>query len=125
MDTKVSPSELTIRIARIPRTVTIGSDQVLVHELGIRLPFTRKPQALEDVGGGEPQRIFVTRTRELTTDEYDDFASDLLRRREWLTREGGQIWDAWVCVELIAPGRPILYVNPEGADYARYVARLG
>jgi hypothetical protein len=24
-----------------------------------------------------------------------------------------------------APGRPYLYVNPEGGDYARYVARLG
>ncbi|WKB54368.1 hypothetical protein [Eleftheria terrae] len=125
MDTHVSLQELTIRISRTPRTVFMCGREVAVHELGIRLPFTRKPQTLEDVGGGEPQRIFVTSTRHLTAEEYDEFTGDLMRRREWVTREGGLIWNAWVCVELVAPDRPVLYVNFEGADYARYVARLG
>jgi len=30
-----------------------------------------------------------------------------------------------LCVEVHAPGRPYLYVDPSGGDYARYVARLG
>jgi hypothetical protein len=126
MDINVSPQELTIRIARTPRTVSVCGEQVTVHELGIRLPFTRKPQSLSDVGGGgDPQRIYVTSTREMTAAEYDDFARGFLRDRDWLSGQGGVIGDARVCVELIAPGRPVLYVNAEGFGYARYVARLG
>ena len=30
-----------------------------------------------------------------------------------------------MCVEVNAPGRPYLYVDPSGGDYARYAARLG
>jgi hypothetical protein len=39
--------------------------------------------------------------------------------------KAGGTGDGYLCVEVTAPGRPYLYVNPEGGDYARYVARLG
>ena len=42
-----------------------------------------------------------------------------------LRGKGGGTGDGYLCVEVTAPGRPYLYVNPEGGDYARYVARLG
>ncbi|CAJ0895440.1 hypothetical protein R1479_03948 [Ralstonia mannitolilytica] len=60
-----------------------------------------------------------------TPAEFDAFGRSLLVSRDWLRGKGGGTGDGYLCVEVTAPGRPYLYVNPEGGDYARYVARLG
>lgn len=61
----------------------------------------------------------------MTSAEFDTFAWTLGARREWLKGKGGNIADGVLCVEVRAPGRPYLYIDPSGSDYPRHVARLG
>ena len=118
-------STMTITIDGIPLTITREGIAIQVEELSVRLPFARKPAELSEVGGYGNTRILVTETREMTTSDFDAFASNLMKSRDWLRGKGGGTGDGYFCVEVHAPGRPYLYVNPEGGDYARYVARLG
>lgn len=118
-------STMTITIDRIPLTITREGIAIQVEELSVRLPFARKPADLSEVGGYGNTRILVTETREMTQSDFDSFASNLMKSRDWLRGKGGGTGDGYFCVEVHAPGRPYLYVNPEGGDYARYVARLG
>ena len=116
---------MTINIERTPCTLQYGGNAIEVEELGVRLLFARKPVDLSEVGGNGQTRVYIIETKELTPAEFDTFASSLLVSREWLRGKGGGKGDGYLCVEVTAPGRPYLYVNPEGSDYARYVARLG
>lgn len=118
-------STMTITIERTPLTITREGIAIQVEELSVRLPFARKPADLSEVGGFGNTRILVTETREMTQSDFDSFASNLMKSRDWLRGKGGGTGDGYFCVEVHAPGRPYLYVNPEGGDYARYVARLG
>ena len=118
-------STITLTIERTPRTLTINGQAVTVEELGVRLPFARKPVDLDEVGGHGQTKVFVTETRLMTPAEFDAFARSLMASRDWLAGKGGGAEGGYLCVEVTAPGRPYLYVNPEGSDYARYVARLG
>ena len=118
-------STMTITIERTPRTLQFGGQSLQVEELSIRLPFARKPADLDELGGRDQHKVYVTETRELTPAEFDAFGRSLLVSRDWLRGKGGGTGDGYLCVEVTAPGRPYLYVNPEGGDYARYVARLG
>lgn len=120
-------STMTLALERIPRTLPFGDSAIEVEELSLRLPFVRKPVNLDDQLGIESgkTKIYITETREMTPSEFDAFARNLLASREWLAGKGGGVADGSLCVEVTAPGRPRLYVNPEGFDYARYVARLG
>jgi hypothetical protein len=114
-------STMTITIERTPRIVKLDGQSIEVEELSIRLPFARKPENLSALGGEGLPRVCVTETRVLSQPAFDEFASHLLKSRDWLAGKG----DAYFCVEVCAPGRPYLYVNPEGGDYGRYVAMLG
>ena len=117
---------MTITIERTPRTIQLGDTSLQVEELSITLPFARKPCDLSELGGGgSPEKILVMETRTMSTTEFDEFAANLLRSRDWLNGKGGTTREGTLCVEVCAPGRPYLYINPEGGDYARYVARLG
>ena len=118
-------STMTITIERTPRTVQLGDIALQVEELSLTLPFARKPCDLSELGGGNPEIVLVAETRQMNTSEFDEFAANLLRSRSWLHGRGGTTREGSLCVEVCAPGRPYLYVNPEGGDYARYVARLG
>ena len=118
-------STMTLTIERTPRTLKIDGQAVIVEELGVRLPFARKPVNLDEVGGHGQIKVFVTETRVMTPAEFDPFARSLMASRDWLAGKGGGVDGGYLCVEVTAPGRPYLYVNPEGSDYARYVARLG
>ncbi len=118
-------STMTLTIERISRTLTINGQAVTVEELGVRLPFARKPVDLDEVGGHGQIKVFVTETRMMTPAEFDVFARSLMASRDWLAGKGGGVEGGYLCVEVTAPGRPYLYINPEGSDYARYVARLG
>ena len=116
---------MTITIERTPRTLQFEGTAIEVEELSVRLPFARKPCDLCEVGGEGNYKVFVTETREMTTVEFDAFACQLLKSRNWLSGKGGHFEDGRLCVEVRATGRPILYVDPSGGDYGRYVARLG
>jgi len=96
-----------------------------VEELGIRLPFARKPENLQDMSASGDYIVYVTETRTMTPEEFDGFAANLLVSRDWLAGKGGYVGQGRLCIEVHAPGRPYLYVDPSGGDYARYAARLG
>lgn len=49
---------------------------------------------------------------------YDELVSDFTRRRAWLRGKGGRNG----CLLVQAPGRRSLVIDPQGYDYARYVA---
>ncbi len=109
-------------IERSPSTVVIGDNIIQAEKLLKRLPFARKPADLSQVRGQEYVEVYVTEIKELTTAAFDDFASGLLVSRDWLRGKGGGRLGSYLCIEVTAPDRPTLYVNPEGSDYARYVA---
>ena len=118
-------TSMTITIERTPRTLQFEGTAIEVEELSVRLPFARKPADLSEVGGEGNYKVFVTETREMTPAEFDGFASQLLKSRDWLRGKGGYIGNGRLCVEVHAPGRPYLFIDPSGGDTARYVARLG
>jgi len=118
-------TSMTITIERTPRTLQFEGSAIEVEELSVRLPFARKSANLSEVGGEGNYKVFVTETREMSPAEFDNFASQLLKSRDWLNGKGGYLADGRLCVEVRATGRPTLYVDPSGGDYGRYVARLG
>ena len=92
----------------------------------IRARFTRKPCSLEEVlhntdPSAPPEPIAIELCKELTTAEYDSFANTLLEDRDWLTGRGGHANGQRQVVEVSAPGRTTLYVDPSGGSYGRYV----
>ena len=92
----------------------------------IRARFTRKPCNLDEVlhntdPSSPPESISIELRKELTTAEYDTFANTLLDDRDWLTGRGGHANGQRQVVEVNAPGRTTLYVDPSGGSYGRYV----
>ena len=118
-------STMTITIERTPRCLPFIDTTLLVEELSVRLPFARKPMDLQDMCASGDYIVYVTETRTLSPEEFDEFAADLLASRDWLAGKGGFVGQGRLCVEVHAPGRPYLYVDPSGSDFARYIARLG
>jgi len=88
--------------------------------------FARKPEGIKEVQAiaqtsiGRHQTV-VAETKELTTLEYDIFISNFLRDRDWLKGKGGFKNDICQAIEVTAPERDTLYVDPSGYSYARYV----
>ena len=92
----------------------------------IRARFARKPCSLDEVlhntdPSPPPEIIAIEFRKELTTAEYDVFANTLLEDRDWLTGRGGHSNGKRSVVEVSAPGRTTLYVDPSGSSYGRYV----
>ena len=116
---------MTITIERKPLTIHLDGKHMQVEELGIRLPFGRKPATMSEIAGSEDCTVYITETREMEPAEFDSFAMNLYKSRDWLNGKGGYLADGRLCVEVRATGRPTLYVDPSGGDYGRYVARLG
>ena len=116
---------ITLNIECKPLTVDFDGQEIEVQELSIRLPFGRKPSDINDIAGSGDYIVYVTETRTMTPEEFDGFAANLLVSRDWLAGKGGYVGQGRLCVEVHAPGRPYLYVDPSGGDYARYAARLG
>ena len=116
---------MTISIERRPTTLEVDEQEIQVEELGVRLAFARKPVDLKDMCTSGEDVVYVQETRTLSAEDFDAFAGNLLASRDWLAGKGGYVEQGRLCVEVCAPGRPYLYVDPSGSDYARYVARLG
>lgn len=92
----------------------------------IRARFTRKPCSLDEVlhntdPSAPPEVITIEFRKELTACEYDAFANTLLEDRDWLTGRGGHANGHRQVVEVSAPGRTTLFVDPSGGSYGRYV----
>lgn len=116
---------MTITVERTPMTLRIDGREIRVEKLGIKLPFGRKPTDLTDIAGSGDDAVYITETRDLSAEEFDAFAGHLYKSWDWLDGKGGYWEDGRLCVEVHAPGRPYLFVDPSGSDYGRYVARLG
>lgn len=86
-------STMTITIERTLRAMTLDGTVIHVEELSVRLPFARKPADLSEVGGYGNTRILVTETREMTPGDFDAFASNLMKSRDWLRGKGGGTGD--------------------------------
>lgn len=92
----------------------------------IKARFVRKPNCIESVldnidPSAPPESITIELRKELTAAEYDIFADTLLDDRDWLTGRGGHKDGKRCVVEVSAPGRTTLYVDPSGGSYGRYV----
>ena len=116
---------MTITIDRKPLTITFDGQEVQVEELSIRLPFGRKPADITDIAATGDYVVYVTETREMEPEEFDGFAKNLSKSRDWLKGKGGYLGQGRLCIQVHAPGRPYLFIDPSGGDYPRYVARLG
>ncbi len=97
----------------------------MIENLNVR--FVRKPHDLDDVldsihAGDFANRIEIQARKALTEIEYDEFASAPLADREWLAGLGGYLEGSGRrVVEVTAPNRTTLYVDPSGSNYGRYV----
>lgn len=86
--------------------------------------FARKPYSLEEACfGGKPQQIEVASRAVMTASQYDAFTGNggFNQDRTWLEGYGGTRNGKTQVVEVSAPGRKTLYIDPEGGKYARYV----
>ena len=94
--------------------------------IATRARFTRKPCSIDEVlhnsdPSAPPESITIELRKELTAIEYDVFANTLLDNRDWLAGHGGHSNGKRSVVEVSAPGRTTLYVDPSGGSYGRYV----
>lgn len=92
----------------------------------IRARFARKPYSLEEVlHNTDPSAPFepieIELHKELTEAEYDAFANTLLQDRDWLAGLGGHTAGRRRVVAVSAPNRRMLFVDPSGSRYGRYV----
>ena len=84
--------------------------------------FVSKPNNLHDLNAraaeARPQPTRIKEVIELTASEFDAFISNFFATTSWLAgKVGGMaIINA---IEVRAPDRPRLLLNPEGYDYAR------
>ncbi len=95
----------------------------------ITITLVRKPTNLDEVkevikhGSGERVRAKVEEVKKLSTNEYDKLSQNFFAHTSWLDGKGGTALpeNVWSVIEVQAPGRKTLYIDPEGFDYARYV----
>ena len=69
---------MSITIERTPLTLQWEGQESQVEQLGIRLPFARKPENLRDMSASGDYIVYVTETRTMTPEEFDGFAANLL-----------------------------------------------
>lgn len=113
--------------SRIRRTITFVGGRQEVWQLLEPQRFIFKAANLEklrEAVSDKSERAYIIETRQLSEHEYDVLASDLLIGWDWLVNKGGYYVDGRMCVEVKAPGRPTLLIDPSGYEYPRYVAIL-
>lgn len=101
---------------------------------------------IDEVKSGDysTDRCKVVEAVTLTAEEYNELTNSFLRDREWLTGKGGHdsdmdqpdgAWWTWgsekqdefsstsyrLVISVYAPERQIIYIDPQGYSYARYV----
>ncbi len=124
--TSVTDDAITIRLKLEPVTFKLNGEDVLMHKLPHPFAFSRKAANLREVSGGELSNVYVFKRIDMDPMGFDDFARNLCRDTDWLKGLCYAIpLDARACVMVVATERPILFIDTEGSNYARYVARLG
>jgi len=93
----------------------------------VNVRFIRKPCNIEEMTADleqydiRPVLSEVIEIWDMSADEYDIFAADFFAHHQRLNGKGGRTGNLHQVIEINAPERKTLYVNPEGFDYARYV----
>lgn len=110
------------------------TEEVMTEDTLPKAIFHRKPKDVDTMIAEEKNNITVNQsaykivnTKELESSEFEEFANNLLKSREWLkelyvnddTNSG-----VFNCIEVIGGNYSIL-VDPSGYDYVRYAAILG
>lgn len=123
----VSDNAIHLHLALEKVTFMAGGQPVTLLKLPMPLCFSRKAVNLSELGGGEPQMVYVLKRIDMAPLGFDHFAGNLCADHEWLEGQcmALPIADARACVMVVAEGRPILFVDTQGYSYARCVARLG
>lgn len=85
--------------------------------------FVSKPIDLDEVrywtqAGLAQEQVSIAETVNLSTAAYDEFVRSFCQSRDWLKGKGGTA----ACILVKAPKRQSLVIDPQGYDYARYVA---
>ena len=97
------------------------------NDAPVLVRFARKPTGIDDIKAAagnpdyDPDDVAIIETRQLSPWEYDDFVTNFFADRDWLAGKGGFKDKIRQAVEVTAPLRHTLYVDPSGHAYARYV----
>ena len=75
---------LILKFSLVERLFSVGGVEVPLRELGVRLPFARKPVTLADLGGGAPERVLIMSRVELEGQAFDPVTVQLLSGSAWL-----------------------------------------
>lgn len=126
---RTTPAMNIEQINRTRVTINANGRERQADRLDLALPFARKPKDLQAVIDGLynslPCGIYVERQLVLSPEDFDSFAANFFAQQPWLDpAQGGGHNDFMLCVQVSAPGRPVLFVNSEGYGYARQVALL-
>ena len=72
---------MSITIERTPMTLQWEGQEIQVEQLGIRLPFARKPADLKDMSASGDYVVYVTETRTMTPEEFTNALKTLGLKR--------------------------------------------
>ena len=93
----------------------------------ILVRFARKPSDINEMKSAlrdcerQAYKCEITETATLTSSEYDIFTRLMYKNWDWLDGKGGFRNNICQVIEVTAPERETLYVDPSGYSYARYV----
>lgn len=118
---------LSLSLSLVKVSFIVNGQPIEVSRLPMPLSFARKAADLSELGGGELTTVYVFQRIDLDPLGFDAFAQNLCRDVEWLQNLSLAlpVANARACVMVVATGRPILFIDTEGHNYARYTARLG
>ena len=105
----------------------------LKNRLALSVRFARKPRDMSELlawiapdengNRDSPKQTLVDRVFKLSNEEYDDFASDMLKSRDWINGGGflRATNETHIAIAIESEGRQTLYLDPSGHNYGRYV----
>ena len=110
-----------------------SSDEAMTEDILPKAIFHRKPKDVDTMIAEEKNNITVNQssykiinTKELDRSEFEEFANNLLKSREWLKElyvNDDNNSGVFNCIEVTGGDYSIL-VDPSGYDYVRYAAIL-
>ena len=110
-----------------------NSDEAMTEDILPKAIFHRKPKDVDTMIAEEKNNITVNQsaykivnTKELESSEFEEFANNLLKSREWLKElyvNDDNDSGVFNCIEVTGGDYSIL-VDPSGYDYVRYAAIL-
>jgi hypothetical protein len=122
----VTDDAISMRFALEKVTFRDHGVNVETFKLPMPLSFACKAANLTSLEGGTLAAVYVFKRINMDPLGFDAFTRNLCRDTDWLKGLSMSlpVADARACVMVVAAGRPLLFIDTQGASYARYVARL-